>query len=127
MRVVVGAVLIRDGRVLAARRSAPPDLAGLWEFPGGKVEDGETPEQALVRECGEELGIAVGVGAEVARVVDTIELRLLSTQLLDGEPSPLQDHDELRWLDASGLDDVAWLPLDLRLLEHVRRLLVWAG
>jgi 8-oxo-dGTP diphosphatase len=57
--VVVGAAIVRDGRVLAARRSAPSELAGGWEFPGGKVEDGERPEQSLIRELREELGIEV--------------------------------------------------------------------
>lgn len=55
--MVVGAAVLNDGRLLAARRSAPPDLAGRWELPGGKIEPGETPEHALVRELREELGV----------------------------------------------------------------------
>ncbi|HET8969415.1 MAG TPA: (deoxy)nucleoside triphosphate pyrophosphohydrolase, partial [Candidatus Nanopelagicales bacterium] len=58
MRQVVGAAIVRDGQVLAARRTAPPEAAGRWELPGGKVEPGETPEAALIRELDEELGIS---------------------------------------------------------------------
>ena len=65
MRIVVGAAIVHDGRLLAARRSAPADLAGGWELPGGKVEPGESEADALVRECREELGVAVVVGERV--------------------------------------------------------------
>jgi 8-oxo-dGTP diphosphatase len=58
-QVVVGAAIVRDGRLLAARRTAPASAAGRWEFPGGKVEPGERPEETLIRELAEELGIAV--------------------------------------------------------------------
>lgn len=64
-RAVVAAVIERDGLVLAARRPDKGHLAGLWEFPGGKVETGETPEQALAREIREELGCTVSVGAAI--------------------------------------------------------------
>jgi 8-oxo-dGTP diphosphatase len=63
MGSVVGAAIVRDGRVLAARRTHPAETAGRWEFPGGKVEPGETPQAALAREITEELGARVAVGA----------------------------------------------------------------
>ena len=63
--VVVGAAIVRDGRLLAAQRADPPELAGGWELPGGKVDPGELPEQALARECVEELEVAVIVGERV--------------------------------------------------------------
>src|SRR3954470_21931599 len=66
-RVIVAAAIVTDGRVLACERSAPPEVAGRWEFPGGKVEPGETDQQALVRECAEELGVRVEVGGRVGR------------------------------------------------------------
>ena len=77
-RVIVAAVIITDGRVLACERSAPPEVAGRWEFPGGKVEPGESDQQALARECAEELGVRVE------------EPRLLRTQrILEGGNNPL--------------------------------------
>jgi len=99
--VVVGAAVLDGGRLLAARRSAPPELAGRWELPGGKVERGETPEQALVRELREELGVTA---EPVARVPGEwplkpgYVLRVWTARLVAGTPEPLQDHDELRWL-----------------------------
>lgn len=123
LRLVVAAALIRAGRVLAARRAAPHPLAGGWEFPGGKVEPGETESSALVRECREELGVAVRVGARLTEVVDEgagIHLVLYAATLSSGEPAPIEDHDELRWLGVGELDDIAWLPIDLRLVPAVR-------
>jgi 8-oxo-dGTP diphosphatase len=121
---VVGAAVVRDGRVLAARRSRPAELAGGWEFPGGKVEDGESEVAALVRECREELGIAVRVGARLGDAVDgDVRLVLFAADTDDGEPAPLEDHDLLRWLSAGELGEVEWLPIDLELLPAVAALL----
>jgi 8-oxo-dGTP diphosphatase len=119
--VVVGAALVRDGRVLAARRV---DAGGGWEFPGGKVEPGESPAVAIERECHEELGVAVQAVAELARAGDErIDLRLWHVLLLAGTPAALQDHDQLRWLARDELGDVAWLPVDRELLRAVEGLL----
>jgi 8-oxo-dGTP diphosphatase len=114
--VVVAAALFDRGRLLAARRSAPPDLAGRWELPGGKVEPGEAPETALVRELREELGIE-------ARPLDRVPgawplkpglvLHVWTVRLVTGEPEPLQDHDALRWLAPAQLWDVPWLDQDV--------------
>ena len=116
---------MRDGRVLAARRSAPPATAGGWEFPGGKVEPGESPSVALIRECREELGVTVRVGELLgsADIAADLMLRVYATALEAGEPQPLEDHDELQWLTAAELDDVAWLPADRPFLDAVRALL----
>jgi 8-oxo-dGTP diphosphatase len=117
---VVGAAIIRDGRVLAARRVRPAAVAGGWEFPGGKVEDGESEPAALARECREELGIAIAVGERLAEAVDDrIRLVVYAAALVGREPRPLDDHDELRWLTAAELDEVAWLPIDRELLPLV--------
>jgi mutator protein MutT len=129
-QVIVGAAIVRDGQVLAARRSAPAALAGGWEFPGGKVEPGETEMQALVRECEEELGVLVVPGQRVGGDVRTATgavLRVWLAELADpqgAEPRPLQDHDELRWLDAHALADVAWLPADWPLVHALADRLV---
>ena len=123
MRVsVVGAALLRDGRVLASRRIGPPLLAGFWEFPGGKVEDGESDEQALVRELREELGVEAQVGVRLGPdllIGQTALLRVYLAQLVSGEPQ-LRDHDAHRWLSADELDDVAWIPVDAPLLPPLR-------
>ena len=126
---VVAAAIVRDGKVLAARRSAPSRLAGGWEFPGGKIEPGETLVEALVRECREELGVTVTTGRRLGAAADDgVTMTLLAAVLAPGaEPLPLQDHDDLRWLGHDGLGDLAWLPVDLALLPVVRPLLVAPG
>ena len=123
---VVGAALLRevDGRrrVLASRRTEPPRLAGLWEFPGGKVEPGESDEQALVRELREELQVEAAVGARLGGdllIGETAVLRVYLCTLLSGEPA-LVDHDAHRWLAAGELLDVPWIPVDLPLVEQLR-------
>ena len=86
MLVVVGAAIFDDsGRLLAAQRAAPARYAGLWEFPGGKVELGETPAEALVRECREELGIEIEVGALVGQAdIDIGVLQVYRASIVSG-------------------------------------------
>ncbi len=120
-RLVVGAAVVRDGRVLAARRTSPAALAGGWELPGGKVEPGEPPEAALVREVAEELGCEVAVVAWLDPVVaigEHHELRVAVVRLVAGEPVPTE-HDLVRWLGPHELDDVPWLAPDLPFLPHL--------
>ncbi|MFK0294457.1 (deoxy)nucleoside triphosphate pyrophosphohydrolase [Streptomyces sp. NPDC090442] len=124
VRVVVGGAVCERGRLLAARRSAPPALAGRWELPGGKVEDGETPEQALVRELREELGVDA---APVERIPGEWVLRpgyvlqVWTARLVSGRPEPLQDHDELRWLRPGEEREVDWLDQDRPAVAEVMR------
>jgi len=130
MLEVVGVALLRDNRVLAARRSSPPALAGFWEFPGGKVEPGEDPRATAVREIAEELRCTIEVTGWVdARVDESIEdassefvLRVATARLVDGDPVPTE-HDAVRWLRADQLDEVQWAEADLPFLGEVRRLL----
>ena len=115
-KVIVGAAIITDGRVLACERSAPPEVAGRWEFPGGKVEPGETDEEALARECVEELGVRVEVGARIGPDVPLAHgravLRVFAVRLLDGDQPRALEHTAMRWLAADELDSVRWLPAD---------------
>ncbi len=111
MRVVVSAALLDGGgRVLAARRRRP---AG-WEFPGGKVEPGESEPAALVRECREELGVTVEVGERLGPDVAVAEgwvLRAWTGRIVAGEPVAYE-HAELRWVRYADLDGLDWLPGD---------------
>ena len=121
-RVVVGAAILAGDRVLAARRTAPVAAAGRWEFPGGKVEPGETPEQALVREIAEELGCAIGVTGWLAGEAPIGETHLLTVavaHLVSGDPVP-REHDLVRWLAADDLDSVDWLEPDRPFLPELR-------
>ena len=122
MKQVVGAALVRDGRVLAARRTAPAEAAGRWEFPGGKVETGESAEAALVREVGEELGVDIEVRHWLAGAVPigtSYELTVAVATLVSGEPEPTE-HDAVRWLGGDELDDVDWLAPDRPFLPELR-------
>jgi 8-oxo-dGTP diphosphatase len=115
-RVIVGAAIIQSGRVLACARTEPPEFAGRWEFPGGKVEAGETEIEALMRECVEELGVSVQVGERIGTDIPLghgwAVLKVYAARLFDGETPQLIEHGEMRWLGADELDSVHWLPAD---------------
>jgi 8-oxo-dGTP diphosphatase len=121
--VVVGAAVVRGGRLLAARRTAPPEAAGRWELPGGKVDAGEAPDEALVREIREELGCTVTVDRWLAGeqpIGSSYALRVALCTLVEGEPVALTDHDLLLWLAADELDRVDWLEPDRPFLPDLR-------
>jgi 8-oxo-dGTP diphosphatase len=124
MQTVVGAAIVRDGRVLAARRTHPPEAAGRWELPGGKVEPGETPAEALVRELAEELDIAATVVRWLDGTVAIGTTHELAVAVVGagGTPRP-HEHDRVRWLTAAELDDVDWLEPDRPFLDQVRAIL----
>ncbi|MFI6325265.1 (deoxy)nucleoside triphosphate pyrophosphohydrolase [Nonomuraea sp. NPDC050556] len=123
--VVVAAVIVSEGRVLAAQRAEPPSLAGGWEFPGGKVDPGESDQQALVRECQEELGVEVEVGARVGGdwpLSPGYVLRVWMATIVSGVPHA-KEHMALRWLGPGEYYDVAWLGGDLPVMRAVADLL----
>ena len=128
-QVVVGVALLDGvGRVLAAQRNEPPQLAGFWELPGGKVEPGEDERAALIRECDEELGVTVELGDRIGPdlpIGAAGVLRVWSGRVLAGVLEA-REHDELRWLGAGSLESVEWLPADLPLLPHLREVLLAA-
>jgi mutator protein MutT len=114
---VIAAVLEKNELIFAARRKPGKHLAGYWEFPGGKLEEGETPEHCLARELHEELGISVKVGDYLgenthdygSKVIHLIAYR---AALLGGE-FELRDHDRMEWLPAHELPQLKWAPADL--------------
>jgi len=129
-RVVVGAAIVRDGRLLAQQRAWPAADAGRWELPGGRVEDGESDAVALVRECAEELGVRIVAGERVGPDVPLpggrSVLRSYAATALDAtEPRPIE-HTALRWLRADELSTVDWLDADRALLPWLRALLAAA-
>ena len=123
MTVVVAAAIERDERYLVARRTRPAEVAGRWEFPGGKVEPGETEEGALAREIREELGVEIAIGERVPGewpLHGDLVLHLFRAALADGEPMPLEQHDEIRWVAIADFDSVDWLPSDVDAVRSLR-------
>jgi 8-oxo-dGTP diphosphatase len=127
---VVGAAIVRDGRLLVACRAHPPELAGRWELPGGGREPGEDDAGALRRECREELGADVGTGERVGTDLpigvagrDRV-LRIHAAWLQPGSPEPAaREHRELRWAGPEELAGLGWLDADRAVVAELRALL----
>jgi 8-oxo-dGTP diphosphatase len=119
VKIVVGVAVVQDGRVLAAYRPGPD---GGWEFPGGKVEPGETDEQAAVREIREELDLEIKVGESLGAGVDIspeYRLRVYLATIVAGDPV-LREHSELRWFAAAELEEADWLVPDRPFVRALR-------
>ena len=110
-------MFVRGGEALACRRAPGKTTAGRWEFPGGKVDDDETPEAALVREIREELGISISVDALIDRSVTTVgdnDIDLACYLVTAAEvPMRSTDHDALRWVSIDSLTTLEWADPDL--------------
>ncbi|WP_304441281.1 (deoxy)nucleoside triphosphate pyrophosphohydrolase [Kineosporia sp. A_224] len=128
--LVVGAAIVDDlgapRTLLSARRTEPPHLAGGWELPGGKVEPGEDPVEALHREIAEELGVRVVLGDELPGpdpdepgwpLPPAHRMRVWLARVTDGEPAPIEDHDAVRVLGPGQWLDVEWLPADVPIVR----------
>lgn len=121
---VVGAVIVRDGQIFAAKRGPGRSMAGFWEFPGGKIEPEEGPAQALVRELNEELGIDVEVGDYITTSTHATENALIALStyfcsIRSGEPKTTE-HEEIRWVAPDELDTLEWAPADVETVELVK-------
>ena len=123
---VVAAIIIENGKVFATQRGYG-DFKGGWEFPGGKIDAGETPEEALVREIKEELDTEV----EVIELLDTVEYDYPNFHLsmdcficrIKSGNLVLKEHEAAQWLTKETLDSVDWLPADLGLIDKIREYL----
>ncbi|MGV3175432.1 (deoxy)nucleoside triphosphate pyrophosphohydrolase [Aerococcus suis] len=121
---VVGAILIKDKKILCAQRDEGHSLAGLWEFPGGKIEENETPREALMREIKEELQIDVCVEKEAFKYAEYIYdfgqvcLTTYCCQLMDGDVH-LTEHQNIKWLYSNELEQLDWAPADIPTVEKL--------
>jgi 8-oxo-dGTP diphosphatase len=123
----VGAAIVSEGRCLVARRGPGMSLAGSWEFPGGKVEAGESPQDALRREIREELGLEIRVGAllgvgEAQAGARRVVLSVYVAEQVGGELA-LLEHDAVQWCGAEDLDGLGWAEADLPVLPALKALL----
>ena len=121
---VTAAIIVKQGKILAARRGPGKHLQGYWEFPGGKVEENESPEICLERELFEELSISSRVGAYIGKSVfdygeKIVRLMAYEVEHLSGD-FKLVDHDEICWLDLEQIGSLKWAPADIPLIEQYK-------
>ena len=125
--VNVVAAIIRDGNKIFATQRGYGDQKDGWEFPGGKVEEGETPQEALKREIEEELKTEIEVGEYLTTIEHEypkfhLSMKCYWARIIEGKPV-LLEHEAARWLSRDELDSVAWLPADVTIIELVKQAL----
>lgn len=126
MKLVTAAIIMNNGKVLIAQRAENQDLAGKWEFPGGKVESGETPEECLKREINEELGINIKVSdfyGETTYQYDTGAIKLMAykAQWIDGEYK-LSVHSQIKWVKPHELENYDFAPADIYFVKKLKEI-----
>ena len=124
MRDVAAALIRKDGKFMICRRPPHKARGGLWEFVGGKTEEGETREQALIRECREELDVEVepkSVFMEVIHKYPDIEIRLtlFNAEIVKGKPK-LIEHTDIRWITPDEIDQYEFCPADEEILKRIK-------
>ena len=122
---VVAALIVRDGRLLIARRPEGKHMAGRWEFPGGKLEKGESPEEAIEREIREELAAEIKAGRVYQAIAYSypekdVLLLFYAASVVSGEPRPVEEA-EIRWITLEELDEYTFAPVDAMLVERLKR------
>jgi len=121
---IVAAIFSRDNKVLAMKRASHKPIPGKWEFPGGKIEPGETPEQAIIREIKEELNIEITNLSHFDNSITTtaeweVELDCFFVQT-ETMPTNSTDHDEMRWVEIDKLHELDWLEADIKVIEKLQ-------
>ncbi|PFR28570.1 8-oxo-dGTP diphosphatase MutT [Bacillus cereus] len=122
---VVGAVIVEDGKILCAQRGPTKSLPLMWEFPGGKIEEGESPQEALQREINEEMHCKVEIGEKIEYTAyeydfGIVHLTTFSCKLIEGRPV-LTEHVAIKWLYPNELASLDWAPADIPAIEKLSK------
>lgn len=127
-RIVAAAVIVRDGKVLIAQRPEGKALAGLWEFPGGKQEEGETIEECLKRELMEELGVEAEVGDFIMEVAHDYPdglfiIKVFFTSIAEDAKIEMIVHQDLKWVDVEDMSNYPYPAADVEIVEKIKEII----